>query len=446
MHAWLVFVGVVWIPAKAFWDLDLYRYWMWLGLHRGDWPVLSGPWVYPAGALVPMLVASVAGTVGTAAYATAWSVMITLLDAAAMVALLHAPLLVRRGLPGVGGGSGSGSAEGEGAPADDLPSRRTLAGGWWWLGFLLLLGPIAMGRLDAVVAPVTIVALVVALRHPRVASVLLTAGAWIKVAPGALMLPLFVSARRQWRDVVVPAAIVCAVVVGLVALGGGLANVASFLTEQGERGMQIEAPAATPWLVWGLWSSDVTRFLDREIITYEITGPGLHVAVDVLGWLLPLALLASVGLLWWRRERVGQGLWSDERADVELLTRGSMLMVLVLLVFNKVGSPQYMGWLAAPVAVALALRLPRWRATALTTLGIGLATQIVFPWGYDEVVGGGPGVTLVLAARNLALVVLLVVTVRELLRAPGDASRDGVRLRGGDEREGRGVRRAVVDR
>jgi hypothetical protein len=210
--------------------------------------------------------------------------------------------------------------------------------------------------------------------------------------------------------------------------------------------MQIEAPAATPWLVWGLWSSDVTRFLDREIITYEITGPGLHVAVDVLGWLLPLALLASVGLLWWRRERVGQGLWSDERADVELLTRGSMLMVLVLLVFNKVGSPQYMGWLAAPVAVALALRLPRWRATALTTLGIGLATQIVFPWGYDEVVGGGPGVTLVLAARNLALVVLLVVTVRELLRAPGDASRDGVRLRGGDEREGRGVRRAVVDR
>jgi len=407
VHAWLAFVGVVWIPTQAFWDLDLYRYWMWLGLHRGEWPVLSGPWVYPAGALLPMLLAGVAGTVGTASYATAWSVMITLLDALAMVALLHAPRLVRHGL-----------VVGDEPVPDDLPRRRTLLGGWWWLAFLLLLGPIAMGRLDAVVAPVTIAALAVALRHPRVASVLLTIGAWIKVAPGALLLPLFVSARRQWRDVVVPAAVVCAVVVTLVTLGGGLANVASFLTEQGARGMQIESPGATPWLVWGLWSPDVHRFLDHEIITWEISGPGTGGAVDVLGWLMPLALIGSAVLLWWRRERVGQGLWSDERADVELLTRGSMLMVLVLLVFNKVGSPQYMGWLAAPVAVALALRLPRWRTTALVTLGIGLATQIVFPWHYDQVVGGVWPVTLVLAARNLALVALLVLTVRELVRRP----------------------------
>jgi hypothetical protein len=468
VHAWLAFVGVVWIPARAFWDLDLYRYWMWLGLHRGEWPVLSGPSVYPAGALVPMLLASVAGTVGTAAYATSWSVMITLLDALAMVALLHAPRLVRHGL--AGGGD-------EPVP-DDLPRRRTLLGAWWWLAFLLLLGPIAMGRLDAVVAPVTIGALALALRHPRVASVLLTIGAWIKVAPGALMLPLFVSARRQWRDVVLPAAVVCLVVVVAVALGGGAANIASFLTEQTSRGLQIEAPGATPWLVWGLWSSDVTRFLDQQIITWEITGPGSGVAVDVLGWLMPLALLGSVALLWWRRERVGQGLWSDDRADVELLTRGSMLMVLVLLVFNKVGSPQYMGWLAAPVAVALALRLPRWRTTALVTLGIGLATQTVFPWQYDQIIGGLWPTTLVLAARNAALVALLVLTVRELVRRPEDAdarladprpaaslagsprrapagpvarpaggsSRGGVGLRRRDEGERRGVRRAVVDR
>jgi hypothetical protein len=409
VHAWLAFVGVVWVPQKAFWDVDLYRYWIWLGEYRGDWPVLSGPWVYPAGALLPLLVAAVAGTWHTMAYDAAWAGLVTLLDAVGMVALLHAPRLVRHGLFGE-------PVTDDGAA--DPTRNRTLTGGWWWIAFLAALGPVAMGRLDAIVVPITICALVLALKHPRVASVLLTVGAWIKVAPGALMLPLFVSARRQWRDVVLPAAVVCVVVVGLVAAGGGLANVASFLTEQGARGMQMESVGATPWLIGGLYTTSITRFLDRELITWEITGPGVQTAVDVLGWLIPLSLVAAVALLWWRRQRVGQGLWRDDRADAELLVRGSMLMVLVLIVFNKVGSPQYMTWLAPPVAVALALRLPRWRVTAWGVLAIAVATQIEFPWMYDGVIWGRPEVTDVLAARNAALVALLVLTVRELVRRP----------------------------
>ena len=70
MHAWLAFVGLVMIPQKAFWDLELYRYWMWLGLHEGQWPVLSGDWVYPAGAILPMLAAAPGGTGEGSQYAT----------------------------------------------------------------------------------------------------------------------------------------------------------------------------------------------------------------------------------------------------------------------------------------------------------------------------------------------------------------------------------------
>ena len=65
-----------------------------------------------------------------------------------------------------------------------------------------------MGRLDAVVAPVIIVALAIALNHPRIASSLLTAAAWVKVAPGALLLSMFFAVRRPWRSVVVPGALV----------------------------------------------------------------------------------------------------------------------------------------------------------------------------------------------------------------------------------------------
>ena len=90
MHGWLALVGLVLIPDQAFWDLGLYRYWMWLGINDGQWPVLSGSWVYPAGAIVPMLVAALGGTGGDSAYPQAWAAMITVLDAVAVAFLLRA--------------------------------------------------------------------------------------------------------------------------------------------------------------------------------------------------------------------------------------------------------------------------------------------------------------------------------------------------------------------
>jgi len=394
VHGWLAFVGLVLIPQKAFWDLELYRYWMYLGLHDGQWPVLSGGWVYPVGAVVPMLVAAAGGTGGGAPYATVWALMITALDAIALAFLLRA---VR---------------------PDARRGDRTTSGAWWWLAFLLLLGPIAMGRLDAVVAPVVVVALAIALDHPRIASSLLTAAAWVKVAPGMILLSLFFAVRRPWRSVVVPGALVSAVIIGSVALAGGISHIASFLTEQDQRGLQIEAPGATPWIIAGLWSSSIRPFLNQPIVTWEIVGPGTQTAADVLGFLQVIALGCAVLLLWWRRERIGSALWSGGTARTELLVRGAMLITVTLIVFNKVGSPQYMGWLAPPVAVALALRLPGWKTTGWLVLGIAGATQVVFPWLYTEITAQGPGVTLTLAARNVALVVLLVHTVLVLVRAP----------------------------
>ncbi|WP_231384178.1 glycosyltransferase 87 family protein [Cellulomonas sp. URHD0024] len=394
VHAWLAVVGLVLIPQRAFWDLELYRYWMWLGLHQGQWPVLSGGWVYPAGAIVPMLAAAPGGTGNGSHYATVWAVLVTVLDAIAVGFLLRVP---RPNRPESGG---------------------TTTGAWWWLAFLLLLGPIAMGRLDGVVVPAIVVALATALNHPRIASALLTAAAWVKVAPGTLLLPMFFAVRRPWRSVVVPGALVSAVVIGAVALGGGFSHVASFLTEQDKRGLQIESPGATPWILAGLFTSSVQPYLNDPIITWEVVGPGTLVAATLLGILQPVALALVVLLLWWRRERIGAALWSGGLARTELLVRGAMVVTLVLLVFNKVGSPQYMTWLAPPVAVALALRLPGWKATAWLSLGVAGATQLVFPWFYDEIISKGPGTTLVLAARNVALVVLLVHTVVVLLRAP----------------------------
>lgn len=407
VHGWITYVGTVLIPARAFWDLDLYRWWMWQGLHQGVWPVLDGDWVYPAGAVVPMLLPALVDAVGTQPYAVAWSVLVTALNAGAVGVLLR-------------------GARVDAAPAVHgvvVPPRRDPAvGAWWWLAFVLLLGPVAVGRLDAVVAPVVVVALTVALRHPAVAAALLTAGAWIKVAPGALLLPLVLVVRRPWRDLVLPAAAVCVVVAGAVAAGGGLGHLTSFLTEQGERGLQLESVAATPWLLAGLGSPDVRVVLNDAITTWEIAGPGTAVVAGVLGVALPLALAAVTALLAWVRLRGG-----DALDTAGFLARGALLVAVTLILANKVGSPQFVGWLAGPVVVGLArpgaLGLRAWRVPAVLVLVVAALTQVVFPVAYDAITLQQAGPTLVLALRNVLLVVLAVVVARDLLRTGRAAGR-----------------------
>ncbi|WP_232514466.1 glycosyltransferase 87 family protein [Cellulomonas sp. PSBB021] len=397
VHAWLLVLGVYLRPTETFWDLDLYRWWMWLGLHEGVWPVLDGPWVYPAGAVAPMLLAALGGTGYGPGFSLAWSLLVTALNAVGLVALLHAPRVVghRR-------------------------IERTTTGAWWWVAFTALLGPVAMGRLDAVVAPVVVVALVVALRHPRLAAALLTVGAWVKAAPGALLLALVVVVRRPWREVVLPAALVCAGVVGLVLAGGGREHLLSFLSEQGERGLQIEAVGATPWMLASLVSPDLRVELNAELVTWEVHGPGTQAVSDTLGVLFVLGVAAAGALLWWCARRLGPRLWSDDTARAQLLLRGALLVATLLIVLNKVGSPQYVGWVAPPVAVALALRLPGWRVTAWLVAGVAGATQLVFPWLYSQITAGGAGATALLAARNVAVVVLAATVVVALVRDAHD--------------------------
>nr|WP_230323159.1 glycosyltransferase 87 family protein [Cellulomonas hominis] len=412
VHGWIAYVGTVLIPARAFWDLDLYRWWMWQGLHQGVWPVLDGDWVYPAGAVLPMLLPALVDAVGTQPYAVAWSALITLLDAVAVVVLLR-----YAGRP-----ARDGAVRGDVVP----PARDPAVGAWWWLAFILLLGPVAVGRLDAVVAPVVVIALAVALRHPAVASALLTFGAWVKVAPGALLLPLVLVLRRPWRDLVLPAAAVCAVVAGAVAAGGGLGHLTSFLGEQGERGLQVESVAATPFVLagiaGGIGGEPVRVVLNQEITTWEIAGPGTAAVAGALGVLLPVALAAVTALLAWVRLRGG-----DRLDTAGLLARGALLVAVTLILANKVGSPQFVGWLAGPVVVGLARPgaggVPSWRVPAALVLVIAALTQIVFPIAYDGITAQQVGPSLVLVLRNLLLVALLVAVARDLARAGRAGSR-----------------------
>jgi hypothetical protein len=88
-----------------------------------------------------------------------------------------------------------------------------------------------------------------------------------------------------------------------------------------------------------------------------------------------------------------------------------------VIVFNKVGSPQFMGWLAAPLAVGLAYGMRELRIPAVVALVMATLTQAIYPYGYDGLLRVEPFMLWLITIRNLLEFVLLGLAVRMLWRA-----------------------------
>lgn len=365
---WLIAVIAASLPQiSPLNDVNLYAQWVDRGLAINQWPGTNEPGVYPLLALVPMIVARLFDPTNAI---NGWLWFITALDTAALVTLVRRP-----------GG---------------------LRAGAYWLAFLLLLGPVAIGRIDAVAAAldVFIVVAVVAGRE-RVGMALATAGAWIKIWPLSAALALLVT-RRTRDEIVRLIGVAAATTFGVLAIGvalGGNQNMFSFLWLMGDRGIQIESPIATPWM-WGahLGWGDSSTYFDANIITFQVVGPGAAVVSKLM---LP-ALLVALAITAW----LGRKAASVDPRRAFVLT--SLTAVLDLIVFNKVGSPQFEAWLAVPLIAGLLIGLPNWRLPLTGGLAIAALTQWVYPFNYDAVVGAEPFALAVLTARNLLLIAMLV--------------------------------------
>ncbi len=373
-HLWLVLDAISW-RGQIYGDVTLYEWWARNGLSTGQWPVLDYDWVYPAAALVPVTLPALV-TITTLGYEAVWTALVIALDGVAVWQL-----------------------------ARSAPRGRVAA--WWWLVFLVALGPIFLGRLDGVVAPLIVLALLWAGRRPAVAAAVATLGAWIKIAPGAVVVALAATARRGrdlLRDVVVPGAAVSLAVVGLALLGGAGERAWSVFGEQGARTLQAESVAATWFSVARLWDPTVHIAYNDVIYTYEVQGDAARQVASGLDGLLPVAVLAVAALAWAAARRR-----PDLSADVLLLAAAAGLLALI--VFNKVGSPQFVAWIGPPVAAALVLAGPGarhvWSPPAVGMLLVALGTQVLYPVAYGEFLAGEPWMVVVAALRNVGLVVLL---------------------------------------
>jgi hypothetical protein len=391
-HLWLGMLAL-YAPGQPIGDVtSVYKYWIIDYAFEGHgWVGIDTVWVYPILAILPMIAAA---AFGATLYASTWLSLVM-----AVNAIAFAVVVSRAG------------------------RYDAVHVGWWWVGFLVALGPVAVGRIDSITVPIAMIGMLVLMTRPALAGVLLTVAAWIKVWPAALVAAVIIALRDRIR-VLVGAAATTAVVLTVALLLGAKSNVFSFFTQQAGRGLQIEAVMATPWM-WDatLGAGHSQIYYDYAILTFQLRGDGVATVAAAATPLLGLAafVLLGLGLIAVRRGR----------EPGEVLPPLVLALTVALIIFNKVGSPQFVTWLAVPVVFGLvtsAAGLGRpFRVPAVLAFVIAALTQGFYPYFYNDLLLAKLPIVLVLSARNLlyvALFVWAVVALVEVVRGPRQSHAD----------------------
>ena len=107
-----------------------------------------------------------------------------------------------------------------------------------------------------------------------------------------------------------------------------------------------------------------------------------------------------------------------ERKPHPSVTTSKTALTVALIVMNRVGSPQFTVWLIAPAMLWIVFDRARAHTAAALVLLLCVLTFCVYPLTYDGLLAAHGLPVLLLSLRNAMLVVLLVVAVRAVLRAP----------------------------
>jgi hypothetical protein len=275
-----------------------------------------------------------------------------------------------------------------------------LVAAWYWVLGITLLGPTVFARYDIIVTLVSVAALLVIARRPVLGGVLTGIGVLLKVWPGLLLIgvPLRRRGRRAWLCAGGTAAALA------LAADAALPGAFSFLSEQQQRGVEIESLGGTVFQLarqFG-WSGTVAYHYG----SMEFLGPWVD---QVATGSLVLSALAGLWLLVWRLRARHFG--PATTADAALTA------TLLFVTTSRVISPQYLIWLIGLAAVCLCVRGSSQRLVALLLLPAAGLTFLEFPLYFGEVVDGGRLGVSALVARNLLLLAATLLSCARLWRS-----------------------------
>ena len=384
-------VVLIWVSSfvgDPFSDVR-YTYSAWANAGFTDGKILgiNQPWVYPYLANIPIMLVD---WIWPASYLTGWLIVVVNVNM-----LLIAYLL------------------GWGKQMDRVK------GAWFFILCIFLTGPVALGRLEVFSLALCVLAVVSFLKKRESLSMqFFSLATWIKVSPMAGIFTGFVVSDRRVRFLIhMTVGTVVLVLIGLLL--GGNENLFSFITMQSGRGIQVEATVAVIWLVQILLKipgADV--YYDNTIVTFQVSGAGVAEIAGLMT-LVQFGALAITVFLGFRAKRQG--------ADTNTLFAWMFLTATMdLIVFNKVGSPQYQLWLIAAVLFGILAKTANWRLVVWLTIFTSAITWLIFPVFYGSLLDGQPlGVTL-LILKNLGLVAILVYANIQLTKLGSKVKREVV--------------------
>ncbi len=346
-----------------------YSAWASAGFTDGKILGINQPWVYPYIANIPVMLVE---WIWPFDYMTGWFILVVNVNM-----LLIAYLL------------------GWGKQMDRVK------GTWFLILCIFLTGPVALGRLEVFSLALCVLAVVSFLKKRESLSMqFFSLATWIKVSPMAGIFTGFVVSDRRFRFLL-QMAIGTGVLVLIGLLLGGNQNMFSFITMQSGRGIQVEATVAIIWLVQILLQipgADV--YYDNTIVTFQVSGAGVTEIASLMT-LVQFGALAITVFLGFRAKRRG--------ADTNTLFAWMFLTATMdLIMFNKVGSPQYQLWIVAAILFGILAKTANWKLVVWLTIFTSAITWLIFPVFYGSLLDGQAlGVSL-LILKNLGLVAILV--------------------------------------
>jgi uncharacterized membrane protein len=264
-----------------------------------------------------------------------------------------------------------------------------------------LLGQVVTTRFDLAPTLMTVAALALWLRRTPNAEVagwlVLAVGVATKLSP-VVIGPLFALdlLRRRGLRAAIQGGLLflaaCAVLIlpGLIASPSGLRHA---FTYQADRGVQIESVYASVLL----WVGHLTSF---NVVTAHAFGSFEAVSswtprLRTISSIVQVASLGLVYLAYFVRSRRP----ADATVQSQQIVVASLLAIGMFIISGRVFSPQYMIWLI-PLVVLIPGQIGR-RTIALF-LATLVMTQVIFPYGYDQL-------------RHQTLLGITLISVRNLL-------------------------------
>jgi hypothetical protein len=300
--------------------------------------------------------------------------------------------------------------------------RDTWSGPWYWIVGVPLLGPIVYGRYDVFPALCVVVSMALLgrglpttlesgrkarmLNNRRwAAGVLIAFGAAIKIWPGLAIFGMPRS-KRGWQTI---ATIAVATVASIGVMSLFFTNSLSFIKNQGGRGIEIESVWAVPWLIGK--RLHLEHVVTNKVVygSYQIVpdGHGASSALVSLTYYAALvSMVAAFGLMayWWWRKTWRPAVMAD----------ATFVATLVFIVASRVISPQYLIWLLAVAGFCLLYKDTTQRRSAVLVLISLPLTQYEFPYDFTHLRTGHLVPILVVALRNLLLVLATYYGFRDL--------------------------------